>query len=129
MTTTKGYKVTNPDYTCRGHRYEIGQTYTHSGSIGLCNSGFHFCLKPADCFNYYNFDSNNKVFEVEAIGEIVNGDDKSVTNSLTIIREISWSEMLSLCNEGKDNTGLRNTGNWNTGNSNTGNSNLPKLKK
>lgn len=116
----KGYKVTNSDYTCRNVEFEVGQTYTVSGVPMMCKHGYHFCEKVADCFNYYSFNPNNKVFEVEATGDVVKGDDKHVTNSLLIVRELTWSEMLVLANEGKGNTGLGNTGNGNTGNGNTG---------
>ena len=117
----KGYKVFNPDWTCRGFQYEVGKTYKHEGNIGLCKAGFHFCQKIVDCFNYYDFNNENKVAEVEAIGLIETENDKSVTDEIRIVREISWIEMLTMANEGKDCTGLRNTGNWNTGNRNTGN--------
>ena len=119
----KGYKVTNSDYTCRNVKFEVGQTYTVTGAPIMCQNGYHFCEKVADCFNYYSFDPNNKVLEVEATGELVKGEDKHVTNSLLVIRELTWAEMLVLANEGKGNTGIRNTGDRNTGNRNTGNSN------
>ena len=124
----KGYKVFNPDWTCRGFQYEVGQTYKHDGKLALCNSGFHFCRKASDCFKYYAFDSKNKVAEVEALGFVESDDSKSVTDEIKIVREISWHELLDLVNEGKDctglcNTGDRNTGDWNTGNWNTGNCN------
>ena len=61
----KGYKVFNPDWTCRDFQYKVGETYEHDGDIELCGSGFHFCLKAIDCFNYYMFDSDNRVAEVE----------------------------------------------------------------
>ena len=51
----KGYKVFNPDWTCRGFKYKVGETYEHNGDIKLCGSGFHFCINPIDCFNYYRF--------------------------------------------------------------------------
>ena len=117
----KGYKVFNPDWTCREFQYEVGKTYKHEGDIGLCKAGFHFCQKISDCFNYYDFNSNNKVAEVEAIGLVETKNDKSVTDEIKIVREISWIEMLTMANEGKDCTGLRNTGNRNTGDCNTGN--------
>src|SRR5574344_517072 len=121
----KGFKVFNPDWTCRGFQYEVGKTFVHNGNIEMCGKGFHFCQKASDCFNYYNFDSDNKVAEVEAIGLVETNDDKSVTDEIVIVREISWQELLTLVNVGKDctglnNTGDRNTGNWNTGNWNTG---------
>lgn len=123
MATIKGYKVFNPDWTCRGFQYKVGETFVHNGNIEMCGSGFHFCRKASDCFNYYTFDSNNKVAEVEAIGLVETQDDESVTDKIKIVREIEWQELLIIVNEGNDCTGLCNTGNHNTGNYNTGNHN------
>ncbi|RYD56967.1 MAG: hypothetical protein EOP56_09175 [Sphingobacteriales bacterium] len=119
----KGYKVANPEGKCRGYQYEVGKIYTHEGTVKVCGSGFHFCRIAADCFNYYSFNSSNKVFEVEASGTIEHGDDKSACSELLIVREIDWSELLTIVNTGKDNTGLGNTGDRNTGDSNTGDRN------
>ena len=120
MSNIKGYKVFNPDWTCRGFKYEVGKTFKHEGDIGLCSSGFHFCQKASDCFNYYNFNSNNKVAEVLATGLVETENDKSVTNEITIVREIPWQELLTIVNIGSNCTGLNNTGDRNTGNCNTG---------
>ena len=119
----KGYKVFNPDFTCRGFQFEVGKTYEHKGELKICRSGFHFCRNVADCFQYYSFDPKNRVAEVEAVGLVESDSDKSVTDKITIVREIPWAEMLELANTGEGCTGLRNTGNMNTGNMNTGNMN------
>lgn len=116
----KGYKVFNPDWTCRDFQYEVGKTFKHNGNIEMCGAGFHFCQKISDCFNYYKFNSNNKVAEVEAVGLVETQGDKSVTDEIRIVREISWSEVLMLCNTGVDNTGFNNSGNANSGNRNSG---------
>ena len=116
----RGYKVFNPDWTCRDFQYEIGKTYKHDGNIKMCGAGFHFCQKISDCFNYYSFDSNNKVAEVEAIGLVETQGDKSVTNEIKIIRELTWHEVLDLANTGKDCTGNWNSGDCNSGNCNSG---------
>ena len=116
----KGYKVFNPDWNCRGFQYEVGKTFLHNGNIEMCGSGFHFCQKASDCFNYYDFDSRNKVAEVEAIGLVETEGDKSVTDKIVIVREITWQELLTMVNTGDWNTGSRNTGDCNTGNYNTG---------
>ena len=126
--TIKGYKVFNPDWTCRDFRYKVGETFTHNGNIEMCGKGFHFCRKASDCFNYYKFDSNNKVAEVEAVGLVETQGDKSVTDKIKIVREIEWQELLTIVNEGNDCTGLCNSGdcnsgNWNSGNRNSGNCN------
>lgn len=123
MATIKGYKVFNPDWTCNGFQYKVGETFTHNGNIEMRGSGFHFCQKASDCFSYYDFDSRNKVAEVEAIGLVETRDDESVTDKIKIVREIEWQELLTIVNEGENCTGLWNTGNHNTGYCNTGNHN------
>ena len=119
----KGYKVFNPDWTCRGFQYKVGETFVHNGDIEMCESGFHFCRKASDCFNYYDFNSNNKVAEVEAIGLVETRGDKSVTDKIKIVREIKWMELLTIVNEGNNCTGLCNSGNYNSGGRNSGNYN------
>lgn len=121
--SVKGYKVFNPDWTCRGFQYAVGETFRHEGEIDVCEAGFHFCAKVADCFNYYDFNSNNKVAEIEATGNVKTEGDKSVTDEIRIVREISWHEVLNLANTGKNCTGYCNTGDSNSGSYNTGNYN------
>nr|DAQ03602.1 MAG TPA: hypothetical protein [Caudoviricetes sp.] len=122
----KGYKVFNKDWTCRGFQYEVGKTYEMKEDPVCCERGFHFCGKLIDCFGYYDFNSENKVAEIEALGTIDdNGNkEKYCTNKIKIVRELSWHEVLDLVNTGKDNTGRGNAGNRNAGNENTGNWNI-----
>jgi len=119
----RGYKVFNPDFTCKGFQYEVGKTYEHTGDLGVCSSGFHFCEKLIDCYEYYSFQEENKIAEVIAHGKVLSDGKKSVTDKIEIVKEITWSECLNLVNHGKGNTGYRNTGDWNTGYWNTGNCN------
>ena len=128
MNEVRGFKVFNPDWTCRGFQYEVGKIFEEDVEPSCCDRGFHFCENAADCFNYYSFNPDNKVAEVIAYGDIVRGDDKCCTNKIKIVREIPWQELLTIVNTGKSctglcNTGNRNTGNWNTGDWNTGNRN------
>ena len=126
----KGFKVFNSDWTCRGFQFEVGKTFTEDVTPVCCDRGFHFCTKAADCFKYYDFNPDNKVAEVEALGDIDtnNDDSKCSTNKIHIIREITWQEVLDLVNLGKACTGLcnsgnRNSGDWNSGDWNSGNRN------
>ena len=121
----KGFKVFNSDWTCRGFQFEVGKTFTEDVTPVCCDRGFHFCTKAADCFKYYDFNPDNKVAEVEALGDIDtnNDDSKCSTNKIHIIREITWQEVLDLVNLGKACTGLCNSGNCNSGNRNSGNRN------
>jgi len=121
----KGFKVFNSDWTCRGFQFEVGKTFTEDVTPVCCDRGFHFCTKAADCFRYYSFDPDNKVAEVEALGDIDtnNDDSKCSTNKIHIIREITWQEVLDLVNLGKACTGLCNSGDWNSGDWNSGDCN------
>ena len=126
----KGYKVFNSDWTCRGFQFEVGKVFEEDVTPVCCDKGFHFCTKASDCFSYYKFDPNNKVAEVEALGEIDSNDEdsKCCTNKIKIVREINWQEVLELVNLGKACTGLcnsgnRNSGDWNSGDCNSGNCN------
>ena len=133
-----GFKVFRPDWTCDPTGYNPKQytcpgKFEEEGELDVCGHGMHFCQTAADCFNYYSFNSENKVAEVIAYGEVRTEGDKSCTDKLEIVREIPWDEVLRIVNLGKNctgrwntgnrNTGNRNTGDWNTGNRNTGNRN------
>ena len=130
-----GFKVFRPDWTCDPTGYNPKQytcpgKFEEEGELDVCGHGMHFCQTAADCFNYYSFNSENKVAEVIAYGEVRTEGDKSCTDKLEIVREIPWDEVLRIvnlgknctgrCNTGNRNTGDCNTGDWNTGNRNTG---------
>lgn len=124
----KAYKVFNKDWTCRDYNFKNengcveGTIHEVKGKPVLCNNGFHYCINLVDCFNYYDFNNENKVAEIEILGNIANdGRDKECSTKIKILREVSWFEVLEKCNTGNGNTGNRNTGNWNTGDRNTGN--------
>ena len=137
MAKVKGFKVFHSDWTCspNGHtkQYTCPGKFEEEGELDICSHGMHFCQTAADCFNYYSFNSENKVAEVIAYGEVRTDGDKSCTDKLEIVREIPWDEVLRIVNTGKNctgrcntgdyNTGYYNTGDYNTGNYNTGNSN------
>jgi hypothetical protein len=120
----KGFKVFNPDWTCNPNgkpfQYAVGGTYEEDVIPMVCDRGFHFCEKAADCFNYYQFNPENKVAEVLALGEVDTDGTKSCTNKIQIVREIPWAELLEIVNTGKGCTGLCNSGDWNSGDWNSG---------
>ena len=123
----KGFKVFNPDWTCNPNgkpfQYAVGGTYEEDVKPMVCDRGFHFCEKAADCFNYYQFNPENKVAEVLALGEVDTDGTKSCTNKIQIVREIPWAELLEIVNTGKGCTGLCNSGDYNSGNRNSGDCN------
>ena len=120
----RGFKVFNPDWTCRNKQYTCPGAFEEDVTPSVCDRGMHFCKKAADCFNYYSFNPENKVAEVIALAErTVEDGDKCATNYLEIVREISWQEVLEIVNTGKGCTGLCNSGNRNSGDCNSGNRN------
>jgi hypothetical protein len=130
IATVTGWKVFDKDLKCRNYQFEVGKRYTHDGNPSLCHNGFHYHHDKLHLFNYYSFDPTNRVCEIIAHGKIDKGDDKSCTNEIEIVRELSWNDVLNLINigagnSGKYNTGHRNAGHqnagdWNTGHQNTG---------
>ena len=93
------YKGLNVDMTCRGFQYEEGKTYT-CNKAKLCECGFHACLNPLDCFNYYA-DKDTVYHEVileDRTNEV--GDDSKVCGKkITIGRRLTIHEMFSIFNE------------------------------
>ena len=119
----KGYKGFDNDLKCRGFQYEVGKTYECEGEIELCKNGFHFCEDPKRIRDHYGDLTVCRYCEIEASGEIVKGEGKCACSKISIVREISLQEFLSLVNKGSGNTGWMNEGNYNKGNGNRGNGN------
>ena len=85
----KTYKGFNKNMTCRGFQYEEGKSYEEKEAIA-CESGFHACEYPLDCFNYYS--PNESVYHVvEQDGEISkhNQDTKVASTKIKIGAEIN----------------------------------------
>ncbi|MCK9272984.1 hypothetical protein M0P65_05545 [Candidatus Gracilibacteria bacterium] len=88
-----GYKATR-NGKCLDLLYEVGQTYTLDGELILCVRGFHFCQDLYSVFDYYPPNKNIKVFKVEALGNIKTDGDKSVTDKISILEEVSLSNLI-----------------------------------
>lgn len=88
MTTMKAYKGFNRDMTCRDFQFEEGKTYEEENAK-LCDSGFHACVDPLDCFNYY-YPGQSVYREVELYdnGERHADDSKVCGKKITIGAEI-----------------------------------------
>jgi len=93
MKKLKGFKATDKEGKCQGFQFEVGKIYKEKGEIKMCSKGFHFCKNAHDVLNYYS-GVDSRFFEVEALGKVLSEEDKSVTNELKIIKEITKSELL-----------------------------------
>ena len=89
----KAYKGFNKDMTCRGFKFEQGKTY-ETDEAKLCESGFHACEMPLDCFNYYApSDSVFHEVELDATDEKGN-DSKRVGKKIKIGARLSISKIV-----------------------------------
>ena len=86
------YKAFNKDFTCREYQFQIGKTYTHPDKIKLGSSGFHCCKNILDCLDFYD-PVCSRFCEVQIIGDYKTKDNKTVTNKMRIIREITGEEL------------------------------------
>lgn len=94
-----GYKGFERDFTCRGMQYEVGKTYVLEGEPKLCERGFHFCTSPLAVFEYYaptNRFAIVKAYEDDVIYDTANNSYKAVAKRITIVREITLDEIISL---------------------------------
>lgn len=85
----KTYKGFNKDMTCRDFQYEEGKEYEET-TAEVCETGFHSCEYPLDCFHYYD-PAHSVYHEVEADGEIDKADDgtKLASTKLKIGAELN----------------------------------------
>ena len=86
----KAYKGFNKDMICRGFQFKEGETY-HEDEAKLCESGFHACEDPLDCFSYYT--PNESVYhdvELDDVSTERNYDTKVVAKTIKICGEIEF---------------------------------------
>ena len=111
--------------TCRGYQYELNKKFILDGQLEMCYNGFHFCKEIENCFEYYNFTNGERMFEIKASGETITKDDKTVTDEIIFIKELSREEIYVIFSDPKfGNRGINNIGNNNKGNNNIGYGNI-----
>ena len=91
-------KAFDKNLKCRGFQYEVGETYTTDKEIELCVHGFHFCDNLSNTLKYYR--AYSRYCEIIPGKHIKKDECKYVTNSITIVRELTLSELIE-----KDTTG------------------------
>ena len=87
-----GFKGFNKDLTCRDFQFKEGEVFTED-EAKLCDSGFHFCEHPLDCFSYYPpADSVYHTVEAERVSSEIGNDTKRVAKTIKI------GARLDICN-------------------------------
>jgi len=93
--TVIAYKAFNSDWTCRGYQYAVGETFKHEGEVEICGSGFHACLHPLDCLNYYPAaGSRFALVEYPETTDAHDGDTKVCGAEITVKVELTLHEMI-----------------------------------
>ena len=92
----KAYKGFNKDMTCRGFQFEEGKEY-HTESAELCQSGFHACENPLDCFGYYApGQSVYREVELDEVSEQRGDDTKVCGKTIKIGAKLDVAKICSL---------------------------------
>ena len=101
----EGYKGTDKDMKCRDFQYELGKQYdmSYDEAIIVCGRGYHLCRELRDVFRYYEFENDNRFFEVKALVRKSDYDNyymssiyygrKLVAKSIIFTRELSLDEL------------------------------------
>ena len=91
---TKYYKGFNKDMTCRGFQFEEGKSYKED-KAKLCESGFHACENPLDCFTYYApGDSVYHEVELEDVSPERSDDTKVVGKAIKIGAKLDIGQII-----------------------------------
>jgi glucose dehydrogenase len=86
------YKGTK-NLQCKNQTYQVGETYTHTEKLEICESGFHFCEKLHQIDFHYPFNRKENIYlEIEVLGETIRDNDKCVTNKFKVLRIIPREE-------------------------------------
>jgi len=96
MKKVKGFKGFDKNLKCRGMQYHENGMHAVDGEIVLCGNGLHFCNNPLDVLTYYPPCSGVQYREVEASGNVILGNDKSVTNKLRLLTTLSISKLFKI---------------------------------
>ena len=86
------YKMFEPDVTCRGYKFPIGEWVEEEreGGANTAQNGFHCAYNPLDCLSYYHWDNKNKMFIVEVGGDCDEDyiDSKIACTRMRLVKEL-----------------------------------------
>lgn len=87
------------------YRYKEGKICEIKGELKICKNGIHFCENLKDVFDYYPLVQWVKVY-VEILGDVIKKDNKSCTNKLKILEEVTFEEIVNRSNGVNNSDGV-----------------------
>lgn len=101
-----GFKGTDKNMRCRDCQFEIDKQFDmpENDQIVMCHSGFHFCDKLNNVYDYYAVQDGNRFFEVKALVrrwkkdgyyKVEQRHDKMVAKSIVFTRELTIEEIFN----------------------------------
>src|SRR6185312_4087525 len=80
---------------CRDFQFEVGKTYTHDGSVRICESGFHAIEGyPLAVFDFYP-PGASRYGDVDQSGQLGRQGDKTVSAVLTVKAELTIPDLVT----------------------------------
>ena len=74
------------------YQFTPGETVREESSKTV-RSGFHCCENPFECLSYYNLQSDDRFWQVEAAGSIDEDDSERIAcTEMTLINELTFKE-------------------------------------
>ncbi len=100
------YKAFDPDMSCQGLQYAIGETTTVEGELKMGENGIHCCENILSCLRYYPRvgipfmgmmppdKSHSRFCEVRSLGKSITEGDETVCETILVLREIVGEELI-----------------------------------
>lgn len=105
----KGYKATY-NFKCMDLTYEVGKEYKITDKK-LCSHGFHYCEVLDDTLEFYEYNEDLVLLEIEDLDkDSVKGSGKVVSDHIKILRVVPHNE-LDRC-QFDDNGNMISNGEW-----------------
>ncbi len=70
----------------------MNRLYSIDEFVVPCENGFHFC-ETIEELNGYNNINSNRIFEIEAYGEIIKSGEKYVAEKIKFVRKLTKEEI------------------------------------
>ncbi|MCM1217874.1 MAG: hypothetical protein NC548_25580 [Lachnospiraceae bacterium] len=98
----KGFKGFREGLICRDKQYKENEFFEEEVTPELCAKGMHFCENPFQILAYYPFITKtgnhfSEYCEVEALGDVVSGNEKTCTNKLFIKNKLTYHQFINSC--------------------------------